>query len=171
MPRLVCESMAETGEGPEGPRKKWAGYADYESVASQLHEDINRAVEAYAHLNSRDVHGIAITPQTAVNTRTAILKITKRLEKEVARNRDVDPFDEIHERWSDELDDGGEVSEAGYVTRLENTDFYEDGAPSWLGRLVEDIVEAGWELGYTKAGVEKPAEPEADEQQVKEMFE
>lgn len=149
---------------PESEERRWAGYSDYQNVASQLHEDINRAVKAYSHIDSKGTQNIGITPQTAVKTRSAILGITKRLFFEIERNKNVDDFGEIYRRWEGEGDD------EGYVARLENSDFTRE-VPPWLGQLVDDIITAGWELGYIKAGVEKPAAPESDENQVKEMFE
>lgn len=164
--------MSDSGDN----EKKWAGFADYQEVASQLHKDINRAVKAYSHVDSRASQGVGITPQTAVKTRSAILGITKRLFFEVRKNRHVDGIDEIYERWAGvELDEDGAVIEdddddLGYVKMLERADFTND-MPPWLDQLVDDIIEVGWELGYIRAGVEKPADPDTDEQQVKEMFE
>lgn len=144
-----------------GDGKRFAGYSDFKKITAKIHDDVNRAVDAYAHIDSKHQQGIGVTPQTALKTREAILKVTKRLSFEVQANRNVEEIDEIYQRW--EGDDG-------YVQRLENADFRQ-GRPEWLGDLVDDIIEVSWRLGYLKAGVEKPADPTDDEQQVKEMFE
>jgi hypothetical protein len=152
--------MDEQDRGDES-RSKWAGYSDYIDVASKLHDDINRAVDAYAHVDSKWAQGMGITPKTAIRTRQAILKITKRLFVEITRNNHIDePFGKMFERWS---------GEEGYVRQLEQANFREE-QPEWLGDLVDDIIAAGWELGYLKAGVEKPSAPEDPEQQAREMF-
>ena len=149
-------------------RSKWSGYSDYIDVASKLHDDINRAVDAYAHVDSKTRQGLGITPNTALRARQAILKITKRLFVEIKRNNHIEePFGEMFERWS---------GEDGYVAQLERANFrdptfreeYEQA--EWLGDLVDDLITAGWELGYLKAGVEKPSAPEDPEQQAREMF-
>lgn len=142
--------------------RKWAGFSDYEKVASRLHDDINRAVDAYSHIDSRYKQGVGITPQTAVSARESILRITKRLAREVKKNRHSDDtLEEIHGRWN---------GDDGLVAELEATSFL-DGNPPWLGQLVDDIIEAGWELGYLKAGREKLANPDDVDQQAKDMFE
>jgi hypothetical protein len=157
--------MPPDEEEAPGQETKWAGFSDYQDVAAQLHQDINKAVEAYAHVDSKTSQNIGLTPQTAVAARSAILKITKRLFREVEKMSHKEPFDEISKRWSD-----GDDGEPGYVTKLESTDFYNDGVPYWLGDLIDDLVTAGWELGYLKAGMEKPANPNDDDVQVKEMI-
>lgn len=158
----------------QSDNQKWAGFSDYEKVASSLHDQINRAVKAYAHIDSKDKQSVGITPQTAVRTREAILSITKRLSFEVEKHRGEDGLEEIHERWAGvEVGDDGEVEDsddAGRVALLEQADF-QDGTPPWLGDHIDDIVEAGWELGYTKAGMEKTTAPEGDDNAAaKEMF-
>lgn len=145
----------------EGGGSRWKGFSDYENVAAQLHEDINNAVRAYSHLNSKDQQNIGLTPQTAVQTRQAILHIAKRLKYEIEKNGHVDAFEGMEDDWT---------GDDGYVARLERTDFYSDGVPPWLEDMVDDIVKAGWELGYTKAGIERPANPDEDDEQVKEMI-
>jgi hypothetical protein len=141
--------------------RRWSGYSDYKEVASQLHKDINSAVEAYSHVDSKSAQNIGVTPQTAVRTRTEILRVAKRLHVEIERNQSIDGFPEIHEDWR---------GDDGYLNRLEDADFTQE-VPSWLGSMVDDIIAAGWDLGYLKAGMEKPAEPESDAEQVKGMFE
>lgn len=162
------------GETDEGGGTQWKGWSDYEAVAAQLHEDITSAVKAYSHIDSMQSQNVGITPRTAVRARGEILGITKRLFYEVKMNRNVDGFDDIYERWSgNEVgEDGGvvETEEDGYADKLESLDLTAEN-PEWLSQLVDDIIEAGWELGYIKAGTEKPAKPDADEEQVKEMFE
>ena len=154
------------GAGEDVPEKKWSGYSDYEEVASQLHKDVRNAVEAFSHIDSKHSQGIGVTPKTAVKARSAILSVAKRLAVEVRRNQHVDELGEIHERWSDDE----EADEEGLITKLERSDF-RAGQPDWLGQLVDDIIEAAWELGYIKAGVEKSTDPTADDAQVREMFE
>jgi len=148
-----------------GSKKQWQGFSDYEDVAAQLHKDINRAVDAYAHLDSRDTQGISLTPDTAIKARSAILKITKRLSQEVERQNHMSPFDEMSKRWHGDGED-----EVGYVKKLENANFYEDGLPPWLSDLVNAIVTAGWELGYLKAGRQRSTPDGDNTKEVKEMF-
>ena len=94
------------------------------------------------------------------------MSVSKRLAIEVRLNSHVDGLEEIHERWRDDPATG----EDGYITRLEACDF-RAGQPDWLSQHVDDVIEAAWVLGYTKAGVQKSAEPEADMEQVRAMFE
>jgi len=162
--------MAEDGD------TQWKGYSAYQEVASQLHQDVNRAVKAYSHINSKSSQNIGITPQTAVKAKGAILGISKRLFHEIRRNARIEPYDEIYERWSgDEVVDGDagrevvETDDAGYIVMLERADFTQ-GMPEWLGQMVDDLIRAAWKLGYIRSGVDKPADPDADETQVDEMF-
>jgi hypothetical protein len=152
--------MTKPDQG-EPDDRRWSGFSDYEEVAATLHDDINRAIDAYSHVDSRAAQNMSITPKTAVNTRSAILKITKRLYYEVKKNQSIEGFPEIHERWS---------GEDGYVEQLEAANFQRE-VPGFLDELIDDLVAAGWELGYLKAGMEKPANPESDDIQVEEMFE
>jgi hypothetical protein len=163
-----------------GGEQRWSGFADYEDVAKTLHDDVHKAIKAYSHINSKRASGVGVTPQTAVRTRSAILGITKRLFYEVKRNRRHQPFDDIFERWAgvpaDEVDELGaafayaDEGDAGFIARLEAADFTRE-VPGFLGQLVDDIVTAAWELGYIRAGVEKPADPEDDDEQVRAMIE
>ena len=91
--------------------RRWSGYSDYKEVASQLHKDINSAVEAYSHVDSKSAQNIGVTPQTAVRTRTEILRVAKRLHVEIERNQSIDGFPEIHEDWR---------GDDGYLNRLED---------------------------------------------------
>jgi hypothetical protein len=159
--------MAEDGD------TQWKGYSAYKEVASQLHKDVNRAVKAYAHINSKSSQNVGITPQTAVNAKSAMLGISKRLFHEIRRNAKIDPYTEIYERWSgDNVTEDGEIEEtdsAGYVVMLERADLT-NGEPEWLGQMVDDLIRAAWKLGYIRSGVDKPADPDSDETQVDEMF-
>lgn len=156
-----------------GDNKKWQGYSAYQEVASQLHKDVNKAIRAYATIKSLDSQNVGITPQTAVKTKRAILAVAKRTFYEVQVNRQIDEFDEIYERWSgNEVNQGEtiETGDTGYVARLEEADFRE-GAPEFLPELMDDLVTATWKLGYIRAGVEKPADPDDTDEQMDEMFE
>lgn len=156
----------------EGKDTQWKGYSAYQEVASQLHKDVNEAIRAYSHINSKSSQNVGITPQTAVNTKQSILGISKRLFHEIRRNAHVDQYTEIYERWSgNEVvgDDIEEVDEPGYIALLEDADFTRE-VPPWLSQMVDDLIFAAWKLGYIRSGVDKPADPDADETQVEEMF-
>lgn len=158
--------MSDTGD-------KWEGYSVFKEISSQLHEDVNRAIKAYAHINSLDSQNVGITPQTAVKTKSAILGVSKRIFYEVQVNQHIDDFDEIYARWAGkEMTDSGfdEAEEDGHIERLEDADFT-SGAPPFLPQLMDDLVTATWKLGYIRAGVKKSADPEDTEEQVEEMFE
>lgn len=182
--------MLDSGDDPGEPdeevetipdeEQKWHGYSDYENVAIDLRKETNKAIEAYAHIKGRASQNVGITPQTAVEAKAAMLRITKRLFYEVKKNAQIDEFKEIYERWAgvtveeDPESDGYRViddgDDPGYVKELEDANF-RAGLPEWADTLVDDIITAGWELGYIRAGVEKPADPDDEEQQVREMFE
>jgi len=152
---------------------QWKGYSAYKEVASQLHKDVNHAIKAYATINSLDTQNVGVTPQTAVKTKRAILGISKRIYYEVQVNQQIEDFDEIYERWAgvERTDDGFEESDRpGLIARLEDADFTA-GTPDFLPQLMDDLVTATWKLGYIRAGVEKPADPNDTEEQVTEMFE
>lgn len=153
---------------------QWKGYSAYEEISSQLHEDVNRAIKAYSHVNSKDSQGVGITPRTAVNAKSAILGISKRIFFEVERNATAaEEYSEVYERWSGNEVDGGDVierEEPGYIRRLENADLTRE-VPPWLGQMTDDLIRVSWKLGYIRSGTEKPSDPDDDETQVEEMFE
>jgi hypothetical protein len=157
----------------DGGDTQWKGYSAYKEVASQLHKDINHAVDAYAHVNSKATQNVGITPQTAVNTKQAMLGIMKRMYHEIRRNALVDPYTEIYERWSGDVVEDGEVVERddpGYLARLEEADLTRD-VPPFLDQMVDDLIHASWKLGYIRSGTDKPADPDETETQVDQMFE
>jgi hypothetical protein len=155
---------------------QWKGYSAYEEVASQLHKDVHKAVEAFSSLNSRSSQGVGITPQTAVNAKRDILRICKRLYYEIKRNRHVEPYDEIYLRWSgderapDGADERFVEAGPGYLELLEGANLARE-VPQWLSQMVDDLIVASWKLGYIRSGVDKPADPNEDETQVEQMFE
>jgi hypothetical protein len=156
----------------EGKDTQWKGYSAYKEVASQLHRDVNEAIKAYSHINSKSSQNVGITPQTAVNTKQSILGISKRIFHEIRRNAHVEAYTEIYERWSgNEVVDGEieELDEPGYLRLLEEADFRSE-VPRWLGQMVDDLIFAAWKLGYIRSGVDKPSDPDSDETQVEEMF-
>ena len=155
----------------DGGDTKWQGYSAYKEVASKLHESIMQAANAYSHLKAKDSQGVGITPQTAVKGKGRILRVSKRLSVEVRRNRDVDDYSEVYERWfGKELVDGEWVDTGdGHMAMLESQSL-RTGLPEWLDQHMDDILYVGWKLGYIRSGVDKPADPDEDETQVEEMF-
>lgn len=142
------------------PDKQWEGYSDFQSITTKIHDDVNSAVEAYSYIDSKYTQGAGITPQEAVKIKKSILQISKRLFFEIKRNKHTEDYEEIWERWS---------GEDGHMAKLEDVNLRQE-RPEWLSQHVDDIVEAGWRLGYLKAGIEKPSDPTDDDQQAKEMF-
>lgn len=154
--------MSGNGDDPEEALDAWSTYRD---VSEKVHSEVHKALDAYAYLNSMATQNMGMTPQSMANAKRAILRIAKRLSYEVEMSRSKGELEEIHQRWS---------GEDGHLARLERLDMRADGEPEWLGELVDDIVTASWELGYTQSGRMEPQyqdEEQEDEAQVRQMFE
>jgi len=140
-------------------------YSHYRTVSDKVHDDINEAVDAFSFLNSRWSQGIGLTPQSASSAKRAILRASKRLLYEIRMSRGASPeLAKIHDRW---------VDGDGWVRLLEDADLRTE-RPEFLSQMVDDLVRAGWELGYLKSGrIEREPQTEESEteKQVSEMFE
>lgn len=159
--------------------RKWHGYSDYENVAVDLRKESNKAIAAYSHIQSCHSQGVGITPQVAVKAKRSFMRIARRLKYEVRQNAHVEEFRPIFERWEgvklrEKADGDWEIENdpdrIGYIERLERLNLRTE-SPRWLDRFIDDVVSAGWELGYIRAGVKQAADPDDPEQQVEEMFE
>lgn len=134
-------STDENGDSADAPR--WDAYSNYEAVSSQVTETIEKALNAYARVNSFHVEGVSIPPDLAVEARGRILTAALRLKPELEHDRGtVEKYDEILGRW-----EGSE----GHLQRLRGTSLRQSD-PDWLEELVQDIATAGWEIGYLQAG-------------------
>ena len=140
--------------------RKWESFTDFQSVTESVHRDVRRAKQAYSFINSCHTHGRPPSSSKAVAKKTYLLNAGLSLRHEIKQNQGVEPFDEIISRW-----DG----EDGFLEKLERVNLRTD-CPKWLRQYVDDVIEAGWELGYTKAGRQKLADPEDDSARVLEAI-
>lgn len=155
-----------------GGDRRFDAYSKYETVFEERHRQINAAVRAWAHVNSMHTQNVGMTPQTAVKAKRAISTAAATLAPEVRRYAHIEGLREIYERWAGVEWSGERFEDAdrpGRLAELEEADFTRE-MPPWLGRMVEDILEVGFELGYTMAGRETAADPESADVQVRDMF-
>jgi hypothetical protein len=123
-------------------------------------ERVELAIDAHGHVTACYSQRIGVTNGSAIEAKKAMLGAGERIKPEVRHNRDVEPFDEIWERWE---------GEDGHIARLREVDLIEE-SPSWLDQYIDDLTTAAWELGYLQAGREEPAEPDEDEVKVREVI-
>lgn len=160
--------MSADGSEADGNGEYWEGYSHYKTVSKSVAETIDRAIDAYAYLDSLHNENAPIQPEVAANARSDILGAVLKLKPELERDRDEkDDYENILDRWEDNTDN----DEPGHITKLHQTQLHNE-MPAWMFQLMMDIRTAGWELGYLKAGRTATGEPEdpveADAQQ---MFE
>lgn len=144
----------------EDDQRKWSSYSDYEKVVESVADRVERAIDAFGHLNACQSQRIAVSDGSAVGTKKALIGVGVRLKPEVRMNRHVEPFDDVWDRWE---------GEDGMVSDLYDADFVED-VPSWLPQYIEDVTTVAWELGYIKAGREEPSDPDEDEVAARELI-
>lgn len=150
--------MAEEEQASESQR--WSSYSDYETIVEAVAERVEVAIDAYGHLEACESQMISVTNGSAIETKKALVGAGTRIKPEVRHNRDVEPFDEIWERWQ---------GDDGHVNRLRRADFVEE-VPDWLSQYVDDLTTAAWELGYLKAGREEAVDPDDDDIKIREVI-
>lgn len=158
--------MATDGPEEDGNGEFWEGYSHYKTVSKSVAETIDRAIDAYAYLDSLHNENAPIQPEVAAEARSDILGAVLKVKPELERDRDEkDQYDRILSRWEDSDE------EAGHITQLHETRLHKD-MPGWMFQLMMDIRTAGWELGYLKAGRTAKGEPEDPvEADAQKMFE
>jgi hypothetical protein len=158
--------VSSDADTPGEDRTTWEGYSDYREISLRTAESIDRALEAYALVDSAHTEGDSLAPRDAAEARADILACAIKLIPELRNDReDVDLYDEILDRWTDGLDD-----EVGYVSRLDEVSLRRT-CPSWLFQFVLDMRAAGWHLGYLQAGRTETEYADPVEEEASSMFE
>lgn len=156
--------LTDDDEPVEERETRFEGYADYRRISLRVASSIDRAVDAYARLDSAHNENAQVPPELAAEARGRIYGAAIKLIPELEDDREhVDDYDDILERW----EDGEDEDERGFIARLNDTQLKSD-SPAWLFQMVLDIRTAGWKLGYLRAGRETetsdgdPVEQESD---------
>lgn len=151
--------------GRDGPETRWEGYSDYKTVSITVGQTIEGAVEAYAQIESRHAEAAPVEPELAAEARARIKSAAMKLLPELRNDKDtVELYKEILDDWE---------GEDGHIQELNRIQLQHD-CPPWLYEMVVQIRQAGWELGYLKAGrsaKQTPDDPEeAARQETRSMF-
>ena len=140
-------STTDSNAKAEGQRR-WDGYSDYKTISDSIARQINAANAAHADIKARHKQGARLTRDRAASAESHIFAAIHQLKHEIRREKDSnDELGEIWDRWTE----GGEEFDQGLLDKLDQTYLVND-CPEWVGTLVDDIYQAGWELGYIAAG-------------------
>lgn len=145
-----------------GDETRWEGYSDYQRVSDRVARSIYDAIEAFAIIDSQHTENARVKPAAAAKARAKILAPALRLKVEMEADREaVEKLDQILQDWE---------GDEGHLAKFSNLQLHQD-CPSWLHEFVTQIREAGWEIGYLKAGrtTKKELDDEVEEE-VKNMF-
>lgn len=141
---------------------QYEGYSDYSAVSRNVSTAVDEAVEAYALIQSHHTEGARVSPETGAEAAAHILGAALKLQPELENDRDQnDTYDNMLDSWQ---------GDDGYIERLKTTPL-SSNCPDWIGEFVVDIREAGFELGYLKAGRETDRGPDdVVERDAEQMF-
>jgi hypothetical protein len=157
----------DAGDTPGEDRTTWEGYSDYREISLRTAESIDRALEAYALVDSAHTENASLGPFEAAEARSDILACAIKLIPELRNDEDdVDLYADVLERWTD----GEGDEEDGYVSRLDDVSLRRE-CPSWLFQFVLDMRAAGWHLGYLQAGRTETEHADPVENEARSMFE
>lgn len=160
-------SDANTGDDPE---TQFEGFSDYQTVSQSVARSIDKAVEAYALVQSRHSEAARMNADTAAEASSHILGAALKVLPELEENANAkDETDASEENiFSEMLNDW--KGEDGYIERLKRATLVNE-CPEWLFNFVTDIRRAGFHLGYLKAGRERQTEtPEWIDDKVNDML-
>jgi len=117
-------------------------YSDYEMVSQMVTARVRQATTAYTELNQADTAGVKLSRTDRVLYQADILAaawlIESELEAEQRRGRRRMYVTDTLEKWQD----------GGWLERF--ADANDPMRYEWVGRFVESIRQAAWELGYLK---------------------
>lgn len=156
--------MSSDADTPGEDRTTWEGYSDYREISLRTAESIDRALEAFALVDSAHTEGWTLGAREAAEARADILACAIKLVPELRQDRaEKGIFDDILTRW---LSEGtGE----GYITQLDEASL-RSTCPGFLFQMVLDMRAAGWHLGYLQAGRTQTEHADPDEHQAESMF-
>lgn len=143
-----------------GMDRNFEAYTNFNEVESNKFQAISKAIDSYELLEADHHQSGGTNPNRAIEARASIRRAAKMLLVEIDVNKDNEPYDEIYERWT---------GDGGFIDEFKDLDL-ELECPEWLDDFLDDIRRASWELGYYRAGRKKPADPEDDEVQVRELM-
>jgi hypothetical protein len=144
----------------DSSNSEWQAYADYD-VSSRVAESIDDAVMAYSTLEAMMSEGASIDPGQASDCRRKIQTAAMRVLVDMQESND-ERFDDILEDWV------GEDREGGYIQEFQDCELGHN-LPGWLFTFVMQIREAGWKLGYVRAGRREPGTPSSDDDEEEQI--
>lgn len=141
----------------ESVKKRYEGYSDFEFVSRRNARSIDAAIKSYAVIDSYHIEGAPLEPEQIAEARANILSAAMQLVPELEDNKDND--EEIKKILNDWVGEEGGRGK-GYLEQLRESSLYNDDNLNWLAEFVAQIRQAGFMLGYLKAGREIDDEDE-----------
>lgn len=157
-------SAENPDRGESAERGQWQGYADYQHVSISTARAIDQAINHYARIRGLHAQHARIKPEVAAKAHGKMLAPCMQLLPEMQHERDADggdAFEEILNDWT---------GEEGHLNKLSDL-YLVESCPGWLQTMMVQLRQAGWELGYLKAGKRDAPDPDDPvEAEAKSMF-